>query len=500
MTLPTKIVVIGAGSSSFGENTLSALLRSKRLSSKKPPSMDQYSSSPDAGGGFEEAPVATLMRSRKLQGSTLALVDSNPQTLDIVKRLAERLNREWDSGITITTHTSYKDALDADTGFVVSAIEVGAREGLWKKDFEIPLRFGVQQPYAENGGPGGFAHAARNIGPVMDIVHGMEEACPDAWFVNYTNPMIRICDAVNRHSKIKAVGLCHQIYIGYAMVGIALAKDLGINVPEGIIGMHADPMQAPLHNQVKTQIVPRVDIRAAGLNHFSWILSIRDRSNGEDLYPLFRKRFFELDPEFEPLTRRVFEAFGLLPVPGDSHLCEYLPWVSDPVTKPWEKYHLPLYDWDLNASIREYQHERHKSMADGEATIDGLKDTDSEGALEMIENIAGGTTHYHLAANLRNEGQIANLPLDCTVETPVVVDGAGIHPVHVGAFPEPVAEIMRREITVARLSVDAAVEGSREKALQCLLLDPVVNDFELAKQILDAYLEDYRQYLPQFWK
>jgi len=464
MTLPTKIVVIGAGSASFGENTLS-----------------------------------TLVRSKKLRGSTLSLVDHNPETLDTVKRLAERLNREWDSGITITAHTHHQEALEG-AGFVVSAIEVGAREGLWRKDFEIPLKYGVRQPYAENGGPGGFAHAARNIGPIMGIAKVMEQACPDAWFINFTNPMIRICDALNRHSKIKAVGLCHQIFIGYTMVGIALAKDLGIEVPEGIVGMQADPMQAPLHNQVKTQIVPRVDIRAAGLNHFSWIISIRDRQTGEDLYPLFRKRFFELDPAFEPLTRRLFDAFGLFPVPGDSHLCEYLPWVSDPVTKPWEKYHLPLYDWDLNAAVREFEHERLKSMADGEATIDGLKDTDSEGALEMIENVAGASNHYHLAANLSNQGQITNLPLGCTVETPVVVDGDGIHPVHVGAFPEPVAEILRREVTVAQLSVDATVEGSRVKALQCLLLDPVVNDFELAKQILDDYLTSYKEYLPQFWK
>ena len=116
MTLPTKIVVIGAGSASFGENTLSA-----------------------------------IMNSKKLRGSTLALVDRNPETLDIVKRLADRLNREWDSGFTVTAHKSHTDALEG-AEFVVSAIEVGAREGLWRKDFEIPLKYGVRQPYAENGG------------------------------------------------------------------------------------------------------------------------------------------------------------------------------------------------------------------------------------------------------------------------------------------------------------------------------------------------------------
>ncbi|MFZ5884911.1 MAG: hypothetical protein ACOYYI_14155 [Chloroflexota bacterium] len=464
MTLPTKITVIGAGSASFGENTLSAIMRSKRL-----------------------------------KGSTLALVDRNAEALDIVHRLANRLNVEWDAGFVVTAHTHHAEALPGSQ-FVVNAIEVGARENLWKRDFEIPLQYGVRQPYAENGGPGGFAHAARNIGPILQIAHDMEAACPDAWFVNFTNPMIRICDAVNRHSKIKAVGLCHQIYAGYVMVGVALAKDLGIEVPEGLTGMHAAVDQHPLQHRVREQIVPLVDIRAAGLNHFTWILSITDRRSGEDLYPLFRKRFFELDPNFEPLTRDIFSAFGLFPVPGDTHLCEYLPWMSDPQTKPWEKYNIRLYDWDLMAAVREFELFRLNEMANGEATIEGLLDTDSEGALEMIENVAGAGNHYHLAANLPNAGQISNLPLGATVETPVQVNGAGIHPVHVGALPEPIAELLRREITTAQLCVDSVVEGSREKALQCLLLDPVITDIETAKKILDDYLTEYRDYLPQFWK
>jgi alpha-galactosidase len=464
MTLPTKITVIGAGSASFGENTLSAIVRSK-----------------------------------KLKGSTLALVDRNPQTLDIVQRLANRLNREWDANFTITAHTNHQEALPG-SHFVVNAIEVGARENLWQQDFEIPIKYGVRQPYAENGGPGGFAHAARNIGPIMQIARDMEQACPEAWFVNFTNPMVRICDAVNRHSKIKAVGLCHQIYAGYTMVGAALAKDLGIDVPDGLTGMHAAIDQHPIHHRIREQVVPLLDIRAAGLNHFSWMLSVHDRRTGEDLYPLFRKRFFELDPSFEPLTRDVFSAFELFPIPGDTHLCEYLPWVADTQTKPWDKYNIRLYDWDMMSALRDFELDRMNDMANGDATIEGLLDTDSEGALEMIENQVCATTHYHLAANLPNVGQISNLPLGCTVETPVIVNGAGIQPVHMGAMPEPVAALLRRETTAAQLCVDSAVEGSREKALQCLLLDPVITDIGTARKILDDYLTSYKEYLPQYWK
>ena len=460
----TKITVIGAGSASFGENTLAA-----------------------------------IMRSKKLRGSHLALVDRNAQSLDIVHRLANRLNKEWDSNLTVSAHANHKDALDG-ANFVVSAIEVGPREELWKSDYDITLKYGVHQPYAENGGPGGFIHAARNIMPLMEILRDMEQACPDAWFINFTNPMVRICDAVNRHSKIKVVGLCHQIYAGYGMVGVALAKDLGIEVPEGLEGMHADVIQHPLQHEVKKQAVALLDIRAAGTNHFTWIMSVHDKRTGEDLYPLLRKRFFELDEKFEPLTRRVFHDFGMFPVPGDTHLCEYLPWMSDPITKPWEKFNIRLYDWDLMAGLRDFSLDRLNEMANGNMSIDGLTDADSEGALEMIENIICAGNHYHLATNLPNAGQISNLPYGAIVETPVIVDCAGIHPVHMGALPESVAELCRRELMAAQLGVDAAVEGSYKKALQCLLLDPMIHDLDLAKLILDDYLITYKEHLPQFWK
>jgi alpha-galactosidase len=139
-------------------------------------------------------------------------------------------------------------------------------------------------------------------------------------------------------------------------------------------------------------------------------------------------------------------------------------------------------------------------MANGNMSIEGLLNTDSEGALELIENISCAGNHYHLAVNLPNRGQASNLPLNSIVETPVMVNGAGIHPVHVGALPGPAAELCRRELFTAQLGVDAAVEGDYEKALQCLLLDPVIRDLDSAKLILDDYLRTYKDHLPQFWK
>ncbi len=461
--LPTKIVVIGAGSASFGLNTLAALMRSQRL-----------------------------------RGSHLALVDRNAATLALVERLAGRLNQEWGAEMSVTAHTHHTEALEG-ADFVVLSIEAPPREALWRSDFEIPRKYGVRQPYAENGGPGGFAHTARNIAPLMEIVGDMERICPQAWLVNYTNPMTRICDAVARYSKIKVIGLCHQINAGYAMVGMALADDLGIQVPPGIPGCHCSPETNPLRNQVSVQAIERVEIRAAGLNHFTWMLSLHDRRTGEDLYPLFAQRWAAMDAHFEPLTRRVYDAFGLFPIPGDEHLCEYLPWVSDPLTRPWEKFDLSLYDWDAWDKLRGEGHAAIARMGAGEVSVESLRDADSEGALEVIENIAGAGNHYHMAVNLPNAGQISNLPGNAIVETPGMVNGSGAHAVSVGSLPEPIAELCRRELAVVRLCVDAAIHGDRQAALQCLLLDPVVTDMDIAQDILDDYLESYRDYLPQFW-
>lgn len=461
--IPPKIVVIGAGSAIFGLNTLAALMRSERL-----------------------------------RGSQLALVDRNADALGLVGRLAQRLNREWEAQMTITTHTDRTDAL-IEADFVVSAIEVPPREKLWRSDFEIPLKYGVRQPYAENGGPGGFAHAARNIGPVLEIVRDMEQACPRAWFINFTNPMIRICDAVARYSDIQVVGLCHQIVMGYAMVGLVLARDLDIEIDEQFTGTHPSPSVIPAARYMAHQALEKVDIKAAGLNHFTWMLDIRHRQTGEDLYPLFAERWAAFDPAFEPLTRRVYGALGLFPIPGDEHLCEYLPWLSDPLTKPWEKYDVSLYEWDIWGSLRHQGHEDIAQLGEGTRSLDELREADSEGALEMIENIAGATNHYHLAVNLPNEGYLTNLPEGAIVEIPGLVSGQGIRGLGMGALPEPIAELCRRELTVARLGVDAAVTGDRQAALQCLLLDPVITDMDVAQKILDDYLETYREYLPQFW-
>ena len=461
MNMKPKVVIIGAGSAIFGLGTL-----------------------------------ATLVRSSRLQGGTLSLVDLNAGGLFLIDALARRLNCEWNADLTIESSIRRRDVLRG-ADFVVVSIETGPREELWQRDWELPLQFGVRQPYGENGGPGGFAHTLRQVPELLAIARDMEELCPNAWLLNFANPVPRLCLAVSRYSQIKAVGLCHQIDIAYMMAGVALADRLSIDVPHGV-NSDAHPGIWPQARRVAHQARQSLDIKAAGLNHFTWILDLRHRRTGEDLYPAFRQAFMDLPTDFEPLTRAVFRATGLCPVPGDSHLAEYLPWCHDPQTQPWKKHNLYLYEWDLASARRDEQWQTIEAMARGGASLDELEGAEGEGAVELIEGLWGSQEVYRPALNIPNQGHIANLPDGAIVELPALVRDGDIQGLDVGPLPEIVAELCRREITVAGLAVDAAATGDRQAALQALLLDPCINDIDTAQAILDAYLAEYADYLPQF--
>jgi alpha-galactosidase len=456
-----KVAIIGAGSAIFGLGTL-----------------------------------ATLVRSPRLQGGTLALVDLNAEGLALIDALARRLNREWGAELTVVSSTQREEVLPG-ADFCIVSIEVGPRESLWRRDWEIPLQFGVRQPYGENGGPGGLAHTLRQVPEVLAIAHDMERLCPEAWLINFTNPLPRLCLAVSRYSRIKTIGLCHQINIAYMMAGVALAERLGVDVPPGV-SSNAHPDIWPKARHVAQQVEPLVDIKAAGLNHFTWILDLRHRRTGEDLYPAFRQAFMDLPADFEPLTRALFQATGLCPVPGDSHLAEYLPWCHDPQTRPWEKYDLHLYDWDRARAERDRKWQAIEAMAGGNASVDDLKNTHGEGAVEIIEGLLGGQELYRPTVNIPNQGHITNLPDGAIIELPALVGGWGVRGLNIGPLPEAVAELCRRETAVAGLAVDAAVTGNQQKALQALLIDPCINDVDTARAILDAYLTEYAAYLPKF--
>lgn len=460
-----KIVIIGAGSASFGLNSL-----------------------------------ATLLREPSLRGSTLALVDKNAEGLGLVHRLAERMNREWQAGLTIESDTDRRALLDG-ADFVVCSIEVGPREELWRQDWEVTLRHGLRQPYAENGGPGGLFHAARNIPHIIDIARDMERLCPTALFVNLSNPLPRLCRAIAKYTSITPVGLCHQIGYGYGMAGSALAGRIGLEIPAVMLDPEAPHDRAywEIAHEFQAQVGERIDIKAAGLNHFTWFLDVRDRSSGEDLYPELRARFLELIAPREPLSADMLLLTGYLPVPGDTHLSEYLPYAHNPATKPWERYHLHLYDWERAARGRdEMWGQIARLVAEGGPELERLRHVQSEGVYEVVHGVAHDANVYRVSINVPNNGAISNLPDHTIIEAPAVITGMGALPLRMGDLPPVVSELCRREAERVELVVDAAARGSRELALHALALDPTVDDLDMARAVLDDYLETHRENLPQF--
>lgn len=462
MANPPRIVLIGAGSAIFG---LSAL--------------------------------ATIVRSERLRGSELWLVDINERGLDTMTRLAELMNREWGAEMRIGSTTDRRQALPG-ANFVVVSVQVGPREEVWEKDWRIPLRHGIRQPYAENSGPGAFAHTARNQPLMLAIARDMEELCPDAWYLNFTNPMIRLTWAVNRYSRIRVVGLCHQLLWAYAMAMAVLSDRYGVPIPEGF-HVHTDADNMPHFIPVAMAGYQNFDIKAAGLNHFSWVYDIRDRNTGEDVYPLLRDRWlYHYRRDFEPLTRELFEIFGMMPTAGDSHVCEYLAWVHDPNTRPWEKYDLKLQSWDGNRRRRADRWATAEAIVKGERPVDELKGAISEGVPEIIEAITFNDNFYHQQLNLPNHGCIPNLPDDAIVEVPGVISGMGIRGLNMPPLPGPIAELCRRELAYSSLVIDACYTGDKDLALQALLLDPMVNDIDTARAVLKDFLVEFEEYLPQF--
>ncbi len=422
----TKIVLIGAGSASFGLGTIGDIINTP---------------------GF--------------RGSRIVLVDVDPHGLEAIATLARKMNDAAGAGLKIE-HTTDRAYALPDAEFVIVSIAV-RREELWRLDFRIPLKHGIKQVLGENGGPGGLFHSMRNIPILLDICRDIERLCPDALVLNFTNPVSRLCMAVNRCTDVNIVGLCH-----------------------GIGGQ--------LHNLARVMEIDAADLdtKAAGLNHFTWMLDLRFKGTGKNAYPRLVEHLRGYDPGFQPLSRRMFDAFGYYPSPGDDHIGEYLPFAH-------EFCGTRGYDFDAAERRRNEMWERIARMVRGEEPIDELLGRRSgERALDIIAGILSDTNHIELAVNIPNDGLIPNLPQDAIVEVPAVISTCGIRGVHIGPLPDGIAALCNTQVGVQNLVVEAAVTGSRDIALQALLTDPVVQSAEAAERSLDELLALEADYLPQF--
>jgi len=399
----------------------------------------------------------------ELKGSTLSLVDIDEPALEAYRRVTELVNEAAGAELTIEASTDRRDVL-AGADFVLTSF-APRRNELWQQDWEIPARHGIRQVYGENGGPAGLFHTMRNTPLLLDVCHDMEELCPEAVLLNHTNPESRLCMAAARYSTVRVMGLCHGVMISLPRV----ASLTGVPLEE-------------------------IDVTAAGINHFVWVLEMRRRDTGEDLYPAWKQALSAAPPDVLPLSRLMWDRFGLFPSPDDHHIAEYLPFAYEVAggSRP---------DFSARDRGRVARVARWKQQASGEETLDeyfrGHSWADTL-AFRIIDGLVNDRGHWLEAVNVVNEGRITNLPDDAIVEVPALIDRHGVHALHVGPLPEPIAALLKREILVQEVAVEAAVKGDRCLALQALLIDPMVRDARGAEAMLDEILTLQADYLPQF--
>ncbi len=429
-----KIVLIGAGSMSFGRGLIADVLASQEL--------------------------------EKLDG-TLVLVDTSEENLNLMLRFALALKEFHQRRINIEATTERKTGL-AGANYVITSV-AAQRYHFWRQDFFLPLSFGFKHIYGENGGPGAAFHTLRSLNLMVPIVKDMEEICPQAWLLNFTNPESRICLAIKELTRIRAVGLCH----GPAMTLTFLARTL--NLPEEMI-----------------------DLTVGGINHFHWVMSLRHRKDGTDLYPLLRKKI-EGDPKsLPPLTYLLFSSFGLLPFPADSHIGEYIPYAYQ-VCGPFSGLRMlerPLTD-EKNSAVTARSN-LEKAAAGDREMLRQLAVTTRENAVSIIAGLKLNLKRRELSVNLPNENlAVSNLPAEAIVEVPAVVDGDGLHPEKVGPLPEPIAAYCRLQHTIQKLLVRAYAERSKELLYQALLLEPTVDDADRCRQMMEEFFRLQAGYLPE---
>jgi len=452
-----KVTIIGAGSAVFGLSTL-----------------------------------VGIMRHPDLRGIELFLHDINKDGLKKIHRLAEKMNVAFHSEIEVKSSTQRGEALER-ASFVVLSIAID-REKCWKLDRELALKYGINH-YAENGGPGAFIHTARNLSVIMPMLKDMEKYCPSAWLLNFTNPVPKICTAASLYSKIRTIGICHQINFGYFILAGLFMEELGLKFSKDF-NFRWNDQSISLFRLMSKKAKEKFQIRAWGLNHFTWMITVTERETGRDLYPEIATKVGKVPSPFEPLTMDVFRIFGIMPVPGDCHLCEYLPYTHNVNRKTWEKYDIQMYDFEWAARGREKTwKEIERILLEGKISLDKLEEVETERGEFIIAGILKNLNSYEEAVNIPNHGYITNLPERAIVEVPALLGNTGPLGIALGKLPEPIAELCRRQTLINELVVRAIVEEDRSLAIQAFALDPMVDDLEVAEKLLDEYLQVFNSYL-----
>lgn len=446
-----KIVLIGAGSAQFGYGTL-----------------------------------GEIFASPSLRDSEVVLLDIDSQALARVLDTAQAFVEKHKLPTRVSATTDRARALEK-ADFAIISIEVGDRFELWDQDRTIPQQYGVRQVYGENGGPGGLFHALRIIPPILEICADVQKLCPEAYVLNYSNPMSRICTTVHRvYPELRFVGLCHEV------------SSLERYLPS--------LLDTPFEN---------LNLQAGGLNHYSCLLQASYKDSGRDAYPDIRQKasdFFAHLPgasdflnayresgvlhETEGVTeivgeqirssrawveRRLFafilEKFDLLPITTDSHFGEYPAWAYEAVD---------------HQGILDFYHYYRICMNSVQPLIE-MKT--KERVVPIMEALSGHGLLEEAAVNISNLGYIEGLPSELAVEVPALIDGSGVKGQKLEVMPTAFRALLQNQVGIHMMTAEAVVSKSKKAAVQALLVDPIFTQASSAGELVDVMVSLQRRFL-----
>jgi alpha-galactosidase len=445
-----KIVLIGAGSSVFTQGLIADFIQLKE----------------------------------EFEPLEIALVDIDQKALDSITNLSKKMINSKGANIKITSYLNRRKALpEADV--VVTTVAVGGRRA-WENDVLIPRKYGIFQPVGDTTMPGGISRAQRMIPVMLEIARDVKEICPQAYFFNYSNPMTAICQAIKKALDINVIGLCH----GFIHVEHYLAKFL--EVPKS-----------------------QLSALGVGINHLTYMYDIR--VNGVDAKEMLNDKLQKqkynsdnlqkddgvLDYRDNPFSWSIYEKFGVFPAVLDRHVVEFFPERFATGDYHGKKLGINAFSFEAVISDGDRTYEEMHEIANGTRELNYDLFNRTEGEHEQLVDILRSLYRNDrniFSINMKNNGAVSNLPNHAVLELPAVASGRGFIPLHITDFPDMIASIIRKKLTVIDLTVEAALTGNFSLFVEALLADGSIRTEEKAINLANDLLQSHRKYLPQYFK
>jgi len=427
---------------------------------------------------FAKNVLGDCLSTDSLRDSEICLYDIDAERLKESELMIRTLNRNINNNrATIKTYLGVDQRKEAlrSADFVINAIQVGGYDPCTIIDFEVPKKYGLRQTIGDTLGIGGIMRALRTIPVLEDFARDIEEVCPDAYFLNYTNPMSILTGYMLRYTPVKTAGLCHSVQV----CSQKLLESLGME----------DRLEG------RRELI-------AGINHMAWLLEIYDR-NGVDLYPEIRRRAVEKNEreKHDDMVRfEYIKRFGYYCTESSEHNAEYnYFFIKSKYPELVDRYNIPLDEYPRRC-VNQIEH--WKKMRDELVENPSLTHERSKEYASYIIDAIVNNKPYKIGGNVLNKGRlIENLPEEACVEVPCMVDGMGIHPCHVGRLPVQLAAMNMTNINVHLITIEAAVTRKKEHIYHAAMLDPHTGSELTIDEIVsmvDDLIEAHGNWLPAF--